>query len=74
MGYDIADYILNQALHNKSAWLIKPEKFQHQGLLTDFHFIRVMENSGLENQSVTLYEYEQYRLKRFAKWPIQETK
>lgn len=74
MGYDIGDYVLNQALHNKQEWLKSPERFQHQGLITDFYFQRVVDNSGVENQSVSLYEYEQYKLKRFAKWPIQEMK
>ncbi|MEX2596893.1 MAG: LysM peptidoglycan-binding domain-containing protein [Salibacteraceae bacterium] len=74
LGYDLGDYLLTQVQHQKMKWFSSPEIYSFNGLLMDFHFQRLMVNSGLENQGVKLYEYKNYRLKKFAKWPLQEMK
>ena len=73
IGFDLAHYIINQVAYNSEQWFAKPEQFQFSGVLMDYHFHRVLAESGIENQSIQLYEYKNYRLKEFAKWPIQET-
>ena len=74
IGFDLAHYIINQVAYNSEQWFAKPEQFQFSGVLMDYHFHRVIAESGIENQSIQLYEYKNYRLKEFERWPIQETK
>lgn len=74
MGYDVASYVLTQAAYQKMEWFKEPERFSFDGLMMDINLFRVMDQSGTENQSVQLYEYDAYRLKKFAQWPTQEMK
>jgi LysM repeat protein len=74
MGYDVASYVITQAEHQKMEWFASPESYPFDGLLMNINLFRVMEQSGTENQSVQLYEYDAYRLKKFAQWPTQEMK
>ncbi|NQV53745.1 MAG: LysM peptidoglycan-binding domain-containing protein [Flavobacteriales bacterium] len=74
MGFDLAHYLITQMAFNREDWFKTPEEFQFQGILMDFHFHRVMPQSGIENQSVELYEYNGFKLKPFAKWPVQKSK
>lgn len=74
MGFDLANYLITQMAFNRDDWFKTPEEFQFQGILMDFHFHRVMPQSGIENQSVELYEYSGFKLKPFAKWPVQKSK
>ena len=74
VGFDLSQYIITQAAFNQSEWFETPEKFQFSGVLMDYHFHRVLPESGIENQSIQLYEYKNYRLKEFARWPIQVMK
>ena len=74
VGFDLSQYIITQAAFNQSKWFETPEKFLFSGVLMDYHFHRVLPESGIENQSIQLYEYKNYRLKEFARWPIQEMK
>lgn len=74
MGFDLADYLITQMKYNRDAWFKSPEEFQFQGILMNYHFYRVMPESGIENQSVELYEYNAFKLKPFAQWPTQKSK
>lgn len=71
-GFDLGNYLINQMAFNRLDWYVTPEKFQFQGLLMNFHFHRVIDQSGVENQSVDLYEYDSFKLKPYISWPIQE--
>lgn len=74
VGFDLCHYLITQATYNPGEWFAAPEKFQFSGILMDYHFHRVLPESGVENQAVQLYEYENYRLKEFERWPTQEMK
>ena len=74
VGFDLSHYIITQASYNRAEWFETPEKFQFSGVLMDYHFHRVLAESGIENQSIHLYEYKNYRLKELARWPIQKMK
>jgi len=71
-GFDLGNYLINQMAFNRLDWYATPEKCQFQGLLMNFHFHRVIDQSGVENQSVDLYEYDSFKLKPYISWPIQE--
>lgn len=74
MGFDLGSYLLTQLRYNHNSWFENPENHSFSGLLMDFHFQRVMPQSGVENTSVRFYEYKHFKLNDFAKWPVQKMK
>lgn len=68
-AFDLVDYLVLQSKKNGVKSLLKAEKTEHRGLVESYSFTRVLENSGVENKAIKLYEYNNYRLKYFGSWP-----
>jgi LysM repeat protein len=73
-GFDHASYLFQVLSESPKRWFVSPEEFQFNGVGANYNYRRVLEDSGIENQSVRFYEYDQYRLKFIGEWPSTKTK
>lgn len=73
-GFDLATYLMRQLKYHPIEWFERPEDHDFHGVMEVYNFRRVLESSGVENQFIRFYEYDSYRLKEFARWPLQKKK
>jgi len=69
LGFDLANSLVFNISTHGQEWWDTPESFGHQGIVNDFHFTRIIEGSGIENESVSFYRYEDFKLKEIGTWP-----
>ena len=71
-GFDHCHYLLQSLSYNPEGWFNAPESISFHGLINDFNFVRVLDDSGVENQTVKFYQIENYRQKLIGQWPLEE--
>jgi len=73
-GFDLSAYLMKQLYENPSLWFAQEDLSPFQGVVSDFDFKRVMEDSGMENEFVQFYQYQDYQLKPTFNWSSQRKK
>lgn len=73
-GFDVAAYLINALNYQGKEWFTNPEAYTYQGLLTDYSFKRIMNNSGIEATGVRLYRYKNFKMQEVGRWPSQKIK
>ncbi|HAW19958.1 MAG TPA: hypothetical protein DCX14_07235 [Flavobacteriales bacterium] len=73
-GFDHCSYLFQVLSESPQQWFESPEEFQYNGVGANYNYRRVLEDSGIENQAVRFYEYDQFQLKLIGEWPSIKTK
>jgi LysM repeat protein/ABC-type branched-subunit amino acid transport system substrate-binding protein len=65
-GYDIANYYLSHLKSQGPDFFLNLDKYDWNGVSTDFKFYRPDNETGFENKATTIYKYSNYQLQKIG--------